>query len=330
MKAAVITTPGDVEVLEIREVPTPPAPVADRVRVRVHAAGLNRADILQRKGKYPPPPGYPKDIPGMEFAGEVEAIGPEVRTWRTGDRVFGITGGGAQAEFVVVPEDHLASIPKNLNWSDAAAVPEVFITAHDALFTQARVQPGEIVLIHAIGSGVGTAGAQLARVAGARVIGTSRTKSKLDRAAQFGMDHGIVVEENVLKLAEEVGNWTAGRGVNVVLDLVGAVYLHANLRSMAAQGRLILVGTTSGSKATLDFAVVMHKRLKLQGTVLRARSNEQKATATRLFNQQVVPLLESGSVRPVVDKTFDLSEIGEAHRRMESDENFGKIVLLIN
>lgn len=330
MKAVVITKPGDFDVLQVREVPTPPAPVADRVLVRVRAAGLNRADILQRKGKYPPPPGYPKDIPGMEFAGEVEAVGSEVHTWKTGDRVFGITGGGAQAEVVVVPQDHLARIPERLNWSDAAAVPEVFITAHDALFTQARLQPGETVLIHAVGSGVGTAGAQLAKAAGARVIGTSRTKSKLDRAAEFGMDHGIAVEENVVKVAEEVERWTAGRGVNVVIDLVGALYLHANLKSMAAQGRLIFIGTTSGSQATLDFAVVMHKRLKLQGTVLRARSNEQKATATRLFNEQVVPLLESGLVRPVVDKVYDLSEIGDAHRRMEADENFGKIVVLIN
>jgi len=172
MKAVTIASHGSVEGLEIREVQIPGIPEADRVRVRTHAAGVNRADLLQLSGHYPPPPGYPPDIPGLEFAGEVEAIGPEVRQWKIGQKVFGITAGGAQAEYVVVPENHLAELPGNLSWSEAAAVPEVFITAHDALFTQADLKPGETLLVHAAGSGVGTAAVQLAHAAGARIFGT--------------------------------------------------------------------------------------------------------------------------------------------------------------
>jgi len=179
MKAVVITKPGGIDVLEIQQVEDAPAPTADRVRVRVRASALNRADVIQRKGYYPAPPGAPADIPGLEFAGEVEQLGPEVREWQIGDRAFGICGGGAHAELVTVPSNHLARIPSNLDWAAAAAVPEVFMTAHDALFTQARLQPGETVLVHAAGSGVGTAAIQLIRATGARSFGTSRTADKL-------------------------------------------------------------------------------------------------------------------------------------------------------
>jgi putative PIG3 family NAD(P)H quinone oxidoreductase len=329
MKAVVISKPGGVEVLEIREIETPGAPHADRVKVRVRAAGLNRADILQRKGRYPPPPGAPKDIPGLEFAGEVDQVGSEVRTWKPGDRVFGISGGGAQAEFIIVAANHLAPVPANLGWAEAAAVPEVFITAHDALFTQARLQPGETLLVHAAGSGVGTAASQLAHAGGARTIGTSRTEAKLGRAGEYGLSQSIVIREDALECVQAISNWTESRGVNVILDLVGAAYLDANLKALAIRGRLIFVGTPSGSVATLDIATVMRKRLTLKGTVLRARSDEEKATATRLFIEQVIPLLAEGVVRPVIDRTYKLAEVGEAHARMESNENFGKIVLLM-
>ena len=181
MKAVVITSDGGVEGIGVQEVDTPPAPTADRVRVQVHAAGLNRADILQRRGFYPAPPGYPPNIPGMEFAGEVESIGEAVRAWKIGEPVFGITGGGAQAEFVVVPESSLARIPVELDWAQAGAMPEVFITAHDALFTRAGLRLGERVLIHAAASGVGTAAIPVAHAAGATVYGTSRTADKLQR-----------------------------------------------------------------------------------------------------------------------------------------------------
>jgi putative PIG3 family NAD(P)H quinone oxidoreductase len=328
MKAVVITKPGEVDVLEIRDVPSPSA-TPDRVRVRVRAAALNRADILQRKGRYPAPPGAPSDIPGMEFAGEVDQVGPDVTTWRPGQRVFGICGGGAQAEYVVVPAQHLALIPDNLNWEEAAAIPEVFITAHDALFTQAQLKQGESVLVHAAGSGVGTAAIQLARATGAIAFGTSRSGWKLERAKEFGLANSIVVENDLALLIDAVNEWTGNRGVDVVLDLVGAGYLEANLKSLAAKGRLMFVGTTSGAAATLNLGIVMSKRLTLRGTVLRSRSDEEKATATRLFAEQVVPLLADGKVRAVIDRTYKLREISEAHARMESNENFGKIVLII-
>ncbi|MGH9967952.1 MAG: NAD(P)H-quinone oxidoreductase [Pyrinomonadaceae bacterium] len=329
MKAVTIVSFGEVEGLEIREV-DPPAPLtADRVLVRVRAAALNRADILQRLGRYPAPAGYSQEIPGLEFAGEVEAIGSEVRKWTPGQRVFGIIGGGAQAECVVVPEDQLAEIPANLDFLQAAAVPEAFITAHDALFTQAKLQIGENVLIHAAGSGVGTAAIQLARNAGAKVFGTSRTRDKLERAREFGLDASLVVAQDVSVLADAVREWTRGQGVNVVLDLVGAGYLSANLSSLAYGGRMMLVGTTSGAKAILDMGEVMRKRITIVGTVLRARSAEEKARATRLFATHVLPLLADGRVKPVIDRVYRLEEIREAHARLESNESFGKIVLVL-
>jgi len=327
MKAAIITKPGGPDVLEIRDVPPPPLPDHDYVIVRVRAAGLNRADILQRRGHYPAPPGAPQDIPGLEFAGEVDQVGGNVRIWKPGQRVFGITGGGSHAEFVVVRADHLAEVPPNLSWEEAAAVPEVFITAHDALFTQAQLTLGETLLVHAAGSGVGTAASQLAQISGARVFGTSRTAEKLDRAREYGLDETFAVSGNPLEMVEPVRRWTKGIGVDVVLDLVGGAYLEANLKSLGYKGRVVFVSATSGSQAPLDIGVVMSKRLSLRGTVLRARSDEEKATATRLFAHHVVPLLASAQVRPVIDRVYELEELAKAHQRMESNETFGKVVI---
>jgi putative PIG3 family NAD(P)H quinone oxidoreductase len=330
MKAIIITSFGGVEGLEVREVPDAPPATLDRVRVRVRAAGLNRADILQRLGRYPAPPGYPQDIPGIEFAGEVEQVGDEVRTWSVGDRVFGIIGGGGQAQYVTVPENHLAPIPSNLDWAAAAAVPEVFMTAHDALFTQCGLTIGETVLIHAAGSGVGTAASQLVKAAGAFAFGTSRTADKLEKAKEFGLTESVIAGGDPMEFVAAVKGWTKDAGVNVVLDLVGAAYLKANLAALATEGRLIFVGTTSGAKAEIDFSIAMHKRLSIMGTSLRTRSAEEKATATRLFAAHVVPLLASGSVRPVIDKVFPMAEVRAAHDRIESNESFGKVVLLID
>jgi NADPH:quinone reductase len=330
MKAIAIVSFGGVEGLELREVPDAPPATLDRVLVRVRAAGLNRADILQRLGRYPAPPGYPQDIPGIEFAGEVEQVGNEARTWKVGDRVFGIVGGGGQAQYVTVPENHLAPVPPNLDWAEAAAVPEVFMTAHDALFTQCVLTIGERVLIHAAGSGVGTAAIQLVRAAGAFAYGTSRTADKLKKAKEFGLTESVVASTDPMEILAAVKSWTKDAGVDVILDLVGASYLKANLTALAPKGRLVFVGTTSGSKAEIDFSVVMHKRLRLMGTSLRTRSAEEKATATRLFCAHVVPLLASGSVRPVIDKVFPMAEVRAAHQRIESNESFGKVVLLID
>ena len=330
MKAVKIVSFGGVEGLEVVDVVDAPPPTADRVRVRVRAAGLNRADILQRLGRYSAPPGYPPDIPGLEFAGEVESVGDEAREWKVGDRVFGITGGGAQAEYVTVSESTLARVPNNLSWPEAASVPEVFMTAHDALFTQCELKMDERVLIHAVGSGVGTAASQLVKGAGAVAYGTSRTAEKLQRANKFGLSESVAVANEPSAFAEAVKDWTDGEGVDVILDLVGAAYLKANLESLATLGRLIFVGTTGGAKAEIDYSIVMRKRLRIMGTSLRTRSLEEKATATRLFAQHVVPLLANGSVRPAVDRVYKIDEVREAHQRIESNQSFGKVVLMID
>jgi NADPH:quinone reductase len=329
MRAVVITSYGGVEGIGVQEVDTPPGPTADRVRVRVHAAGLNRADILQRRGHYPAPPGYPPNIPGMEFAGEVESIGDAVRTWKVGDRVFGITGGGAQAEFVVAPESNLARIPAELDWVQAGAMPEVFITAHDALFTRAGLHMGERVLIHAAASGVGTAAIQVAHAAGATVCGTSRTADKLERLHQLnlGLDQSVAVGNQLATFVEAVQKWTNGAGVDVILDLVGGSYSAANLEALASQGRLICVGTTAGTKSEIDLGLLLRKRLTIIGTTLRGRSIEEKAEATRLFASSVLPLVSRGAIHPIIDRAYPADEIRDAHERMESNASFGKIVL---
>jgi putative PIG3 family NAD(P)H quinone oxidoreductase len=311
------------------EVESPPAPVADRVRVRVHAAGLNRADILQRLGHYPAPPGYPQNIPGMEFAGEVESIGDAVRAWKVGDRVFGITAGGAQAELVVVPESNLARVPADLDWVKAGSMPEVFITAHDALFTRAGLHMGERVLIHAAASGVGTAAIQVAHAAGATVYGTSRTADKLQRIHELnlGLDKSVAVGGQPSNFVEAVQKWTNGAGVDVILDLVGGNYLAANLEALALRGRLICVGTMAGAKSEIDLGLLLRKRAIIIGTMLRGRSIEEKAEATRLFASSVLPLVSRGAIRPVIDRVYPVDEIRDAHERMESNQSFGKIVL---
>src|SRR6266446_2406342 len=329
MKAVVITSHGGVEGIGVQEVETPPAPAADRVRVRVHAAGLNRADILQRRGHYPAPPGYPTNIPGLEFAGEVESIGQEVRTWKIGDRAFGITAGGAQAEFVVVPESSLARIPAELDWAQAGAMPEVFITAHDALFTRADLQMGKRVLIHAAASGVGTAAIQLGHASGATVYGTSRTADKLERIRDLnlGLDASVAVGDTRANFVEAVQKWTNGIGVDVILDLVGGNYFSANLEALASRGRLVCVGTMAGAKSEIDLGLLLRKRVTIIGTMLRVRSIEEKAEATRLFASSVLPLVSRGAIRPVIDRVYPANEIRDAHERMESNASVGKIVL---
>lgn len=329
MRAVVITSYGGVEGIDVQDVETPALPCADRVRVRVHAAGLNRADLLQRRGKYPPPPGYPENIPGLEFAGEVEAIGDAVRAWKIGDRVFGITAGGAQAELVVVPESNLAPIPEELDWVQAGAMPEVFITAHDALFTRGGLMMGEHVLIHAAGSGVGTAAVQLAHAAGAIVCGTSRTADKLDRIRELklGMDESVTVGDAPENIVKAVQTWTNSVGVDLILDLVGGVYFPINLEALASRGRLVCVGTTAGPKSEINIGLLMRKRASIIGTVIRARSIAEKAEATRRFATSVLPLVVRGLVRPVIECIYDVDEIRAAHEHLESNRTFGKIVL---
>lgn len=329
MRAVVITSHGGVGGIGVMEVESPPAPVADRVRVRVHAAGLNHADILQRRGSYPAPPGYPQNIPGLEFAGEVEAIGDAVGAWKIGDRVFGIIAGGAQAELVVVPESNLARVPTQLSWAEAGAMPEVFITAHDALFTRAGLQMGDRVLVHAAASGVGTAAVQLAHAVGATVYGTSRNADKLNRMRELklGMDESVAVGDAPAKFVEAVQKWTNGAGVDVILDLVGGSYFPPSLEALSIRGRIISVGTTAGTKSEIDLDLLKRKRAAIIGTMLRTRSIEEKADATRRFAAAVLPLVSRGRIRPVIDRVYPIDQVRDAHERLESNPSFGKIVL---
>ncbi|MGD2215121.1 MAG: NAD(P)H-quinone oxidoreductase [Gemmatimonadales bacterium] len=326
MRAIVIREPGDPEVLEIGKIKAP-EPGRREVRVRVHAAGVNRADLLQRRGLYPPPPGWPAEVPGLEYAGEVEAVGEAVELWKAGDRVMGLVGGGGYAQYVVVHEREALAIPPLLSFEEAAAVPEVFVTAHDALFTQMRLELGERLLIHAVGSGVGTAALQLAEAAGVTVIGTSRAEWKLERATDYGLD--VLINTSKQDFPEMVDQATAGKGVHVVLDLVGGPYLAGNIASLAEKGRMIVVGLTAGRTAEIDLGTILRKRLCIIGTSLRFRPLEEKIEAVRAFDRDVGSLLASGRVRPIIDRVFEFEEAVEAHRYMETDQNFGKLVIRV-
>jgi putative PIG3 family NAD(P)H quinone oxidoreductase len=328
MKAVYVKEFGGVENLEIREVENPPKPNETEVLVNIKASALNRADLLQRRGFYPSPKGFPERILGLEFAGEVAGLGENVRDFQIGDRVFGITAGGAQAEFLLSEQSLLAKIPENLSYRQAAAIPEAFITAHDAVFVQANLKETETLLIHAVGSGVGLAALQLAKARNIKTFGTSRTEDKLEECKKFGLDEAILTGANT-NFAEIIKKKTGGKGVDVILDLVGAVYFEANMNALALKGRMMLVGTTGGSKAEFNYSVVMMKRARIIGTVLRARPTGEKAEATRKFAEEVVPLFASGKIKPNVDRIFRVKEIREAHEYLESNASFGKVVLEI-
>jgi NADPH2:quinone reductase len=330
MLAAVITSYGGPEVLKIEDLHRP-APAADQVLVQIKASALNRADLLQRQGKYPAPAGAPANIPGMEFAGIVAERGPDAHLWHIGQRVFGLTGGGAHAEYIVVHERTLAEIPANLSWAEAAAVPEVFITAHDALWKQAELRPTENVLIHSVGSGVGLAAVQLSRAMGAVPYGTSRTLDKLHKSKPYGLEDGFEVRDadHLDSLSDYARGVTDGHGFDVVLDLAGGPYVSASLQSLALKGRIMCVGTVAGGRAELNLGQVLSKRAQLIGTVLRARPLEEKILVTQSFAKEVVPLLAKGVLRPTIDSEFRLNEIQSAHKRLESNETFGKVVLRI-
>lgn len=324
MRAIVISRPGGPEVLEIRNVETP-EPAGDQIRVRVRASGINRADLLQRAGGYPAPAGSPSDIPGLEFAGEVDAVGPLARMWKPGQRVMGLAGGGAQAEYIVVHEGMLVEIPPNLDFEQAAGVPEVFMTAHDALFTQAGLQMGERVLVHAAGSGVGTAAIQLARAVGATTFGTSRTPEKLGRAKALGLDVGLS-DQN---FAEAIQRLTNGEGVHVVIDFIGVPYMEQNLQALAPWGRIVFLATMGGTQANVNLGMLMGKRISMRGVTLRTRTLEEKLAVTRRFATSVLPLLANGTVRPVIERVYAFDEIGEAHRMMGENKNFGKLIVRV-
>jgi NADPH2:quinone reductase len=303
--------------LRIEERPTP-APEADQVLVEVTAAGLNRADLIQLRGLYPAPPGWPPDIPGLEFAGTVVGTGAGVKALREGDRVFGIVGGGAHATHLLTQEDLCSPVPDELDLLNAGGIPEAFITAHDALVTQGDLRPGERVLIHGVGSGVGTAAVQVARLLGATTVGTSRTEAKLRRAEELGLDQGVLASET---MSDEIGE------VDVVIDLIGGDYVVTDVKVCRLRGRIVIVGLLAGARTTVDLGAVWSKRLTIRGTSLRARPNYEKALAARAFEREVLPSLGRGDTRVVVDNVFLLDDSRKAYEYMLSNEGFGKTII---
>jgi len=326
VKAIVISRFGGPEVLELRDREAPP-PGRGEVRVRVRATAVNRADLLQRAGHYPAPPDAPADIPGMELAGEIESVGAGVTEWAVGVRVLGLAGGGSYAEALTIPARTLAPLPDGMSFTDGAAIPEAFITAWDALVEQANLRAGETVLVHAAGSGVGTAAIQIARAVGARVVGTARSADKLARARALGLDEPVHVDGAAF--APAVLRATGGRGADVVLDLVGGPYLAESLACAAPRARIMLVGLLAGPRAELDLGRLLHKRVQVTGTVLRARPLEEKIAAVQQLARHVMPLVARGTLRPVVDRVFPLAEAGAAHTHVASNAGFGKVVLTV-
>jgi len=328
VRAVVFKGRGGPEVVAVETLPDP-EPAPGEVLVRVRAAALNRADLLQRRGLYPPPPGVRPDVPGLELAGEVAALGAGVTAFKAGDRVMAIAAGEAQAELCRVQERMLLPVPPALSLEEAAALPEAGITSHDALFTLGGLRPGAAVLLHAVGSGVATLALQIARVAGATTVGTSRTPAKLERARSLGLSTGILVTGDPPRFAEEVRRLTGGRGAALVLEFVGGPYLAEDLLALSPGGRVVVIGTMGGGSTALDLGLLLGRRASVIGTVLRPRPLEEKIAASRAFGRDILPLVAAGQVRPVVDAVLPLEEARRGHERMERNESFGKIVLTL-
>jgi putative PIG3 family NAD(P)H quinone oxidoreductase len=324
MRAVVLEDHGDLDVLTLTEVPDP-EPGPEDVQVAITATALNRADILQRMGLYPEPgPAREHEIPGMEFSGTVTACGSRVSLWREGDSVMGIVTGGGYADLVVTHERMLLPVPQSVPLADAAAIPEVWITAFDALVAQGGLTSGRTALVHAGASGVGTAAIQIATAIGAEIIVTAST-AKVDACRELGA--GTVVDytsEDFVAIAHEV---TLGRGVDVVLDVIGGDYLDRNVAAVATRGRIIQVGLMGGGQTPFNLGAMLAKRATLTGTTLRGRPLEEKIAITRRFGFEILPLFDAGSCRTVIDSRYTLESIADAHRRMEANANVGKILV---
>jgi tumor protein p53-inducible protein 3 len=326
MKAVVITAYGAPEVLQVQEVPNP-TPQAHEVLIEVAATALNRADLLQRMGKYNPPAGM-SPYPGLEVAGTVRAVGDAVTRYQVGDKVMALLAGGGYAEQVAVAEGHVMSIPSVLSLHDAAAVPEAWLTAYSNMIEIARLQPNENVLIHAGASGVGTAAIQLAKWHGATVF-TTASGGKLETLAALGADHTL--DYRMESFAERILDITSGYGVDVIVDFIGAPYWEDNLKLLALWGRMVFIGLMGGNEVKANLSILMSKKLSLHGSTLRDRTEAQKTALVSAFTNAVLPSFETKQLRPVLDeRTFTLDEIVEAHRYMESNQNVGKIVVTVN
>jgi NADPH2:quinone reductase len=323
MIAIEITQPGPPDVLRPVERPTPVAGPGE-VLVRVEAAGVNRPDILQREGKYPPPPGA-SDIPGLEIAGTIVSVGSEVTRWHAGDSVCALVTGGGYAEYCVAPAPQCLPIPRGLRPRDAAAIPETFFTVWTNLFERGRLSEGEHVLIHGGSSGIGTTAIQLARTFGATVFATAGSDEKCAACERLG---ATAINYRTTDFVQIIRDATASRGVDVILDMVGGQYLQRNIDSLAMHGRLVQVGLLGGARGEINLSPVMQKRLTITGSTLRTRSVEEKGAFARELEARVWPLLMLGQVAPVVDRTLPLAEAAEAHRLLESGLIVGKVVLV--
>jgi len=318
MRAVVFTGSGGREAMRVEE-RSDPRPGSDELLVETRFAGINTADLAQRAGHYPAPPGAPADVPGLEVAGTVLECGPAVLRWKPGDRVFGLVGGGGLADRVVVHERHVCAVPERLPDEEAAAAPEIFITAHDAISTQGRLRPGETLLVNGANGGVGTAAVQIGVAWGARVLASARSEDSRRRLGELGCEP--VAPEEAVERARAHG------GADVVLELVGAPNLPLDLDALALRGRVVVVGTGAGADAQLSLRALMGKRARVIGTVLRARPLEEKAAAVRAFEREVVPFLADGRMRAIVDRVFPLEQAAEAFDHMASSGKFGKVLL---
>ena len=326
MKAITFATYGGPDVLRLEDV-AEPTPAADELLVRVRASALNRADTMQRRGHYPPPPGE-SDILGLELAGEVEAVGANASGFKPGDRVFGLVGGGGYAEKACIDHRMAMPIPDDWDFVKAAAVPEVFFTANETLFTLGRLDEGETALIHAGASGVGTAGIQMARQAGARVLVTVGSEEKVARTEALGAETAI--NYKTTDFAARTLALTDGAGVDLVQDFIGAAYWQNNLRCLKTAGRLVLVGLMGGAKVEADLGLIMRKRLQVIGSVMRSQPLENKIAITERFRSRWLPELESGRLQSLIDTSFPLADAAVAHQYMEENRNVGKIMLVVD
>ena len=323
MQAIVLRGYGDPSVLQFEDIPSPQYG-RDEILVDVRATSLNRADLLQRMGFYPDPFPSEVEVPGMEFSGRVVAVGDRVKLWNVGDEVMGIVSGGAYAEQLAVHERQAMRIPRNVSLADAAAIPEVFITAWDALVLQGGLTSGRWALVHAGASGVGTAAVQICKAIGARVIATCST-AKVDAVTGLGAD--VVVDYTSQDFVETVKQATDGKGVDVILDVIGGEYLDRNVACIAVRGRIVQVGVMGGGNTSFNLGALMPKRASLTGTVLRARPLEEKIALSQRFSSEITPLFESGLLRPVIDRRYPFTAIAEAHAFMGANGNIGKIVI---
>jgi NADPH:quinone reductase len=325
MTAIAIRAPGGPEVLVPERRPLPR--LADgEVLVKVKAAGVNRPDVMQRQGLYPPPAGA-TDIPGLEIAGEVVALGPGAARWKLGDEVMALVVGGGYAEYCPAHESHALPLPRGLTPIEAAAIPETFFTVWHNAFERGRLRAGETLLVHGGSSGIGTAAIQLAKAFGARVVTTAGSAEKCDACRQLGADVAVNYKAQDFVAATKAA--TDGKGADVVLDMVGGDYIERNYEAAAVEGRIVQIAVQSSAKATVDFRRIMLKRLTHTGSTLRARSVPDKGAIARAVEQHVLPLIAAGKVRPVIDSTFPLAQASAAHARMEASAHIGKIVLVV-